>query len=110
MDIYSVGQGVPQDYKEAVKWFRLAAEQGFANAQYNLGVTYREGQGVAKDFDEAFKWFKLSAEQGVVLAQYNLGLFMSVARAFFKTIRWRICDTILGPLMGPNLVALTGTI
>ena len=31
------GQGVPQDYAEAVKWYRLAAEQGNADAQYNLG-------------------------------------------------------------------------
>jgi len=36
--IYSKGQGVPQDYKEAVKWYRLSAEQGVAQAQYNLGV------------------------------------------------------------------------
>ena len=34
---YDKGEGVPQDYKEAVKWFRLSAEQGNARAQYNLG-------------------------------------------------------------------------
>ena len=35
---YAKGLGVPQDYKEAVKWYRLSAEQGVAQAQYNLGV------------------------------------------------------------------------
>ena len=36
--MYYNGEGVPQDYQEAVSWFRLAAEQGDASAQFNLGV------------------------------------------------------------------------
>ena len=36
---------MPQNYAEAVKWFRLAADQGDASAQYNLGVMYAKGQG-----------------------------------------------------------------
>ena len=35
-----------QDYAEAVRWFRKAAEQGDADAQFNLGRMYYEGQGV----------------------------------------------------------------
>jgi len=38
--MYRNGKGVPEDDKEAVKWFQLAAEQGNAIAQYNLGVAY----------------------------------------------------------------------
>jgi hypothetical protein len=34
--MYSKGLGVPQDDKEATKWWRLAAEQEFAPAQHNL--------------------------------------------------------------------------
>ena len=41
--------GVPADYKEAMKRFRLAADQGNANAQYNLGVAYDNGRG---DYDQ----------------------------------------------------------
>jgi TPR repeat protein len=36
--MFAAGKGVPQDDKQAVKWYRLAAEQGHANAQYNLGL------------------------------------------------------------------------
>ena len=36
--MYGAGRGVPQDDAEAVRWYRLAAEQGEASAQYNLGV------------------------------------------------------------------------
>jgi TPR repeat protein len=40
------GLGVPQDYTEATKWYRKAAEQGDAKAQYNLGYMYNDGCGV----------------------------------------------------------------
>jgi uncharacterized protein len=58
------GQGGPQNHKTAVKWYRLAAEQGNASAQYNLGVMYEKGQGVPQDYKTAVKWFRLAAEQG----------------------------------------------
>ena len=47
--MYANGEGVPQDAAEAVRWFRLAAEQGYASAQYNLGVMYANGRGILKD-------------------------------------------------------------
>ena len=72
--MYERGQGVEQDFKEAVKWYRKAAEQGDAVAQYNLGLMYRKGEGVPQDFKEALKWFRKAAEQGNELAQYSLGM------------------------------------
>ena len=60
---YLVGQGVPQDFKEAVKWFRLAAEQGDAFAQFKLGGMYLMGKGVPQDSEAARKWMKLSTDQ-----------------------------------------------
>ncbi|MEQ1814439.1 MAG: tetratricopeptide repeat protein, partial [Candidatus Nitrotoga sp.] len=58
--IYSEGQGVPQDYKEAAKWFRLAAEQGKASAQVNLGLMYHQGQGVFQDYVLAHMWLNIA--------------------------------------------------
>jgi hypothetical protein len=68
------GQGVPQSYKEALKWIRLAADQGNATAQYNLGSKYANGQGVPQDYKEAVKWYRLAADQGNADAQNNLGV------------------------------------
>ena len=68
------GLGVPQDHKEAVKWYQLAAEQGDASAQYNLGLMHHNGKGLPQDSKEAVKWWELAAEQGVARAQFNLGL------------------------------------
>ena len=61
--VHVANQGVPQDYAEAVKWCRLAAEQGDASAQYNLAVMYAKGQGVPQDYAEAHKWVNLAAAQ-----------------------------------------------
>ena len=58
--MYDIGEGVPQDYKEAVKWYRLSAEQGYVKAQYNLGLMYEQGKGVPQNSEEARKWRKLS--------------------------------------------------
>ena len=62
--MYDNGQGVPQDYKEAVRLYRLSAEQGFAEAQYNLGVMYYNGQGVPQDYVSAHMWWNLSGSNG----------------------------------------------
>ena len=71
--LYEKGDGVPQDYVEAVKWYRLAAEQGKADAQYYLGNMYRNGNGVPQDEAEAVIWYSKAAEQGKSTAQYSLG-------------------------------------
>ena len=72
--MYAIGDGVPKDSTEAVKWFRKAAEQGNANAQCSLGLKYDKGDGVPKDEREAVKWYRKAAEQGDAHAQFNLGL------------------------------------
>ena len=71
--MYANGEGVPQDDKTAVKWYTLAAEQGYASAQYNLGLKYANGEGVPQDDKTAVKWWTLAAEQGDASAQNNLG-------------------------------------
>ncbi len=81
---YDAGQDVPQDYAEAVKWYRKAAEQGNASAQHNLGVCYYNGQGVAQDYAEAAKWYRKAAEQGNADTQYNLGCFYSEGQGVAK--------------------------
>jgi hypothetical protein len=61
------------DYATAYRLIKPMAEQGHAEAQYNLGGMYAEGRGVPQDYGEAAKWFRKAAEQGHAEAQYNLG-------------------------------------
>ena len=62
--MYENGEGVTQDYKEAVKWYRKSAEQGTASAQYNLGLIYTIGQGVLQDDVYTHMWWNIAASNG----------------------------------------------
>lgn len=67
-------QAIVQDDVEAAKWYRFAAEQGYAAAQFNLALMIGAGRGVAKDDFVAANWYRKAAEQGHVEAQFNLGV------------------------------------
>ena len=88
--MYWNGQGIPQNYSEAVKWYGLAADQGNARAQYNLGVIYATG--VSHDYAQAAKWFRSAADQGYAPAQYNLAQLydkgLNGSRDPAEAIRW----------------------
>jgi TPR repeat protein len=57
-----------------MRWYRKAADQGNAEAQYNLGVMYANGQGVPRDDAEAARWYCAAADQSKPEAQFNLGV------------------------------------
>lgn len=68
------GKGVPQDKAEAAYWFRKAAEQGEADAQYRLGIMYADGDGLPQDTAQALEWLRKAGEQGVAEAWYRLSV------------------------------------
>ena len=74
------GQGVAQDYSAAMKWYRMAADQEHANAQYNLGVMYYQGQGVPQNTSEALRWFHKAQVQGDEKAKQVIGFIMQAMR------------------------------
>jgi len=61
---YATGDGVKQDYSEAVAWFSKAAEQGQVMAQATLGTYYWAGRGVPKDISKAYFWTILAQAGG----------------------------------------------
>ena len=90
--LYYAGEGVPQDYEQAVFWYGKAAVQGNRDAQYNLAVAYAFGEGVGPDLVEAALWYRRAAQQGHTLAQYSLGLSHAsgegVAQDAAEAARW----------------------
>ena len=62
--MYANGEGVPEDDAEAVKWYRLAADQGDAGAQNSLGYMYANGMGVPEDYVTAYAWWNIAAVSG----------------------------------------------
>ena len=69
---YYNGEGVSQDYTQAVYWWRKAAEQGYSDAQYYLGFAYYCGVGVSADGTQAVYWWRKAAEQGHRMAINSL--------------------------------------
>ena len=82
--------GVEKNDVKAMHWFEMAADKGYADAQYNLGMMYKNGQGVKQSDDNAMQLFKKAANQGHANAQYNLGVMYSrgqgVAQDFSKAM------------------------
>ena len=72
--MYDNGEGVAENDAEAVKWYRLAAEQGDAAAQSNLGLMYDNGEGVPESKVDAYLWWNLAAAQGLADAKTNKGI------------------------------------
>ena len=90
---YKKGQLVAaQDQGKAAQWFRKAAEQAHADAQFQLGHMLRKGQGVAQDHKAAARWYRKAAEQGHAVAQINLGAMyldgQGVAQDEREAARW----------------------
>ena len=77
---------VEQDFREVLKWYQKAADQGNAGAQHNLGWMYYDGRGVEQDFKEASKWYQKAAEQGHWESQINLGIAYQGGQGVAKDI------------------------
>ena len=72
-DLYRCGAWVKQDYKEAIRYYKLSAEQGDTDGLFSLGISYRDGEGVEKNYNEAFKYLKLAADKGDMDSQAEIG-------------------------------------
>ncbi len=71
--MYYQGEGVPQNYTEAMKWYKKAAEQEHAVAQLNLGLIYDKGHiGIPKNNIKAYVWYSLASAQGIEDAKNNM--------------------------------------
>jgi len=94
-ELFAVGEKYYYDdksYTEAAKWYRMSAEQGYAEAQYELGEMYYAGEGVEKNYSEALKWIRKSADQGNANAQNTMGhmyyLGDGVTENFSEAVKW----------------------
>ena len=91
--MFERGQGVPKDFKEAIRWYHLAADQGLIKAQekkdsllskaataqinFGLGKRFESGQEVPQDYREAIRFYRLAADLGHIKAQEKLNLILS---------------------------------
>ena len=81
------GQGVDADMKQAVEWYRRAAERGHYPSQARLGYCYAKGLGMTADPIEAFVWLSAAAQHGVGLAMAELEADAEAAATYFLMTR-----------------------
>jgi TPR repeat protein len=103
---YQIGHfPLKQDYSEALKWYRRAAEQGDKEATYQVGGLYCSGEGVPKDCAEGLRWYLNAAERGAISASCTLaqlyefgapGVKQDYAEAYF----WYSLSTDIIPCSG----------
>lgn len=86
--MYRDAHGVERDYKEALKWIRKSAEQGYADGQLTLSTMYAMGYGVERTPAEARKWLYRAAEAGSSRAQCTLGWMLEGVNSFKEATKW----------------------
>ena len=91
-ELYSLGQGVSRDDREAAKWYERAAASGYVLAQSQLGAMYDKGRGLPQSLSKAMKWYRKAAQQGDLPAQVSLGLIYGTGRGvphnYFQALKW----------------------
>jgi TPR repeat protein len=89
---YYRGKGVPQDYAEALRWYKMAADQGEPDAEDGLGYMYVTGRGTRQDYAEALRWYKRAAEHGDAKGQFDLATVyndgIGVPPDYVEASRW----------------------
>ncbi|MCD4651283.1 MAG: sel1 repeat family protein [Candidatus Cloacimonetes bacterium] len=84
--------GVDAKYRTAASWYRKAAEQNHAEAQFRLGMLYEEGKGFPRDYMRSFQYIRDAATNGFSEAQYRLGtkyyLGKGLTRNVDKALEW----------------------
>ncbi|HEX4151111.1 MAG TPA: tetratricopeptide repeat protein, partial [Steroidobacteraceae bacterium] len=82
----------PLNYKSALRYYHLAANKGYAPAEYNLGAMYQNGLGVKRDDKQAFEWFRKAADQNYPEAENEVGYAYrcgcGVGRDYAQALNW----------------------
>ena len=82
--MHYLGYGRKRDVKVARQWFEVAANKGFAGAQFNLGNIYANGEGVQRDFTKAYMWFYISNEYGHEQAKKRMSILLRNHKLFLN--------------------------
>ena len=105
-------ESASNDKYKAAHWYQRAAEQGYSDAQHNLGLAYARGLGTPKNIPEAVKWWRAAGLKGNSDSQYNLGIIYAtgakgVNQNFKEAKRWWLLAAASGDALAQyNLGAM----
>lgn len=85
---YQKGQGIAQNYQQAINWYTTAAKQNIAPAQLNLAMMYIRGEGVQPNAQQARYWLEKAAKLGDNRASYTLAMLDEKERKLVDAYKW----------------------
>eukprot|EP01126_Amoeba_proteus_P062262 TRINITY_DN8436_c0_g1_i5.p1 TRINITY_DN8436_c0_g1~~TRINITY_DN8436_c0_g1_i5.p1 ORF type:complete len:597 (-),score=85.17 TRINITY_DN8436_c0_g1_i5:52-1842(-) len=92
--LIGIGEENKMDSDKVMKWYNMAADQGNAFAQFNIGSLYDNGRGVTQDYTKAMEWYIKASDQGHALAQFKIGYLYDngrgVTQDYTKAMEWYI--------------------
>ena len=81
-----------KDYKEAVRWYKIAAERKYRGAMYALARMFQRGRGTKKNYSKAIQWFRLANQLKHPSAPYQIARMYEAGQGVLKdraqAIRW----------------------
>jgi len=96
----------------SLNFFRMAAEQGNPEAQFELGQMHAQGLGITQQFEVAADWYLLAAKQGHAKAQFHLGFLYShgqgVGQDYAKAYQWYCISDRFGYALAKKNLAFMG--
>lgn len=106
--MFEEGEVLPQDFKEALKWYKRSAEQGNLDATHNMARIYHRGIGVRKNHKKAFELFRSAANNGYSFSQnvlgstYETGFRGLIPQDYKEAVKWYRLSAKQGDAMGQN--------
>jgi TPR repeat protein len=91
-NMYEKGNGIAQDYAQALSWYQKAADQGNSEGERKMGIMYGSGHGVTQDYSQALIWYHKSADLGNAKAMTDIGAMYAngygVAQDYTQALSW----------------------
>lgn len=84
----AAGQGVPEDFVQAMAWFQKAHAQKQPHAACRIASLHRDGKGVAQSLEEAARWYRIEADGDCAVAQANLGRILESQHQYEEAIKY----------------------
>lgn len=79
-----------QQYEDAFKYFKLAAENNEHRAQFFLGMMYYRGDGISKDLKKSAHWYLQSAQRGNINAQFFIGQMYELGEGVLQNDKYSL--------------------
>ena len=89
-EAYEKGEGTEPSIREAIKWYKIAADSGDHHAMIKLGLFYETGFGIEQDLTEAFNWYQQAADHSAWYLADCYANGIGVEKSRLNAMKWEM--------------------